>query len=426
MSRYDWPYALNMVLDSKDTPRPDGGIALPIDGRDLLRRVGAEGHLDPASLRVEDLNTTLRDCPVQFVPDADFDPTTKPTGTLWWRLWKYTWEDKSFPRRFRLSFDVLRDGGKPPWQSTIDRHVPAWSLLQRTPGGLWIEGDTGTALHFEHRHGRKPGIHPLTTPAGRVLTDCEPRDHVWHRGIWFAWTDTKADATAIKPYAHWMEPTTGIVRDEGIRCTFAGPVVQGFTHRSLWCDDRGEPLFRAAWSNTLQTVDTAWRWLDLTLTLEAVRDGVILDTGYGHLTARAAGDPTDAFVLDSACDGQPLRSNTRDDLAIDWVGYSGHQQSSPVSLVMLDHPANPGGPCWRDSFFEQRMFPIEAGALFIAVSLNPLRGRPLPLTQGQPLTWRYRIVTADRTLTPDFADYHRRHWIDPIAVSIDPATPHGA
>lgn len=32
----------------------------------------------------------------------------------------------------------------------------------------------------------KPCFHPLTTAAGVVLTDFEPPDHAWHRGLWFA------------------------------------------------------------------------------------------------------------------------------------------------------------------------------------------------------------------------------------------------
>jgi len=430
MHRYDWPYALELILDGGAVPRPDGGVALPIDGHDLLRRVGTAGHVDYRSLRVEDLNTVMRDCPVQFVPDDGFDPLTHPCGTLWWRLWKYTWQDKAFPRRFLLRFDVLRDGGKPAWQPSGERDVPAWTVVQRTTGSLSIEQEgVPVALAFDHVRGRKPGLHPLTTPAGRVLTDRQPRDHVWHRGVWFAWTDVQADGTALKPYDLWTEPASGVVRDGGVCRAFAGPVVQGFTHRSLWCDGRGEPAFAATWQTIAQTVDAAWRWVDLTLTLEAVRDGVVLNTAYGHLTARSAGDLRDACVLDSAAGDEPIRSNNRDDVPIEWVGYSGVKDGAPVTLLMLDHPANPGGPCWRDTFYEHRDFPIEQGALFIAVALNPLRDRPMPLPRGEPLTWTYRLVTADRPLTAAFATYHYRHWIEPIGVRLTDAqaapTPQG-
>ena len=31
----------------------------------------------------------------------------------------------------------------------------------------------------------KPCFHPIRTPAGNVLTNYEPFDHPWHRGLWF-------------------------------------------------------------------------------------------------------------------------------------------------------------------------------------------------------------------------------------------------
>lgn len=33
----------------------------------------------------------------------------------------------------------------------------------------------------------KPYFHPLSTPNGTVLTDFEPADHPWHKGLWFSW-----------------------------------------------------------------------------------------------------------------------------------------------------------------------------------------------------------------------------------------------
>lgn len=33
----------------------------------------------------------------------------------------------------------------------------------------------------------KPYFHPLATSDGIVLTDLRPKDHYWHRGLWFSW-----------------------------------------------------------------------------------------------------------------------------------------------------------------------------------------------------------------------------------------------
>jgi len=33
----------------------------------------------------------------------------------------------------------------------------------------------------------RPLFHPLCLPSGRTLTDCRPKDHIWHFGYWFSW-----------------------------------------------------------------------------------------------------------------------------------------------------------------------------------------------------------------------------------------------
>lgn len=34
-------------------------------------------------------------------------------------------------------------------------------------------------------------LHPILTPKGKILTDDYPSDHLWQRGLWFAWTKVK-------------------------------------------------------------------------------------------------------------------------------------------------------------------------------------------------------------------------------------------
>jgi len=415
MSLFEFPYVVELTLENAGIPRPDGGVELSIDGRDLLARVGAHGHVDFASIRMLSLGTTLRDVPVQFVPDADFHPLSRPCGKLWFRLWKYTWEDTSFPRRFRVYFDRLRDGGKKPWSRTNSDQPGDQFSLSAQPDALELRrADGAVALGFQFPSNRKPALHPLTTPSGATVTETMPRDHVWHRGVWFAWTRLACDGLIMPGYAAWMEPYTAVIHDMGLTGLVSGPVVHGFTSNSLWCTPDGDPLMRVTWSTEFQAVDTAWNWIDLTLTLEAERDGVLLDSDYGHLTARAAMDLRDAYMLDSAANGQPLVTTSREDMQLTWAGYTGIKPAGgAVSLVMLDHPSNPGGPPWRDYFYEIRDFPIEQGALFIAMSVNPIRGRPMRLGAKAPMTWRYRLVTSDRLLTPEFAEYHYRHWATP-------------
>ena len=420
MSLYSLPYTLECILEKSEVARPDGGVPIAIDGRDLLARAGGSGHLDFDSIRVEQPGVTLRDTPVQFVPDADFDPVDRPCGTLWIRLYKQTWEDRDFPRRYRVCFDRMRDGGKKPWRRDEGADQPGSShTLSARPRSVEIRGADGRlALGFDFPPGRKPGLHPLTTPAGLTVTETMPRDHAWHRGVWFGWTDVTCDGLGVPRNCCWIEPCSAAVRDLGLTRLVSGPVVCGFTSGALWSTPTGDPLMRGTMKVEYQSVDAGWCWTDLTLTLEAVRPGVTLHTDYGHLTARAAIDLRDSYMLDSTSDGKPLTVTSRQEIDQRWAGFSGVKPDGrPVSLVMLDHPANPGARPWRDYFYEIRNFPIEAGTLFIAMSINPLRKRPMTLTPGAPVTWRYRVVTSDRPLTADFGEYQYGNWSTPWQVS---------
>ena len=419
MSLFELPYSVDLTLEHSGIARPDGGVEIPLDARELLTRVGASGHLDFDSIRVLNLNGVLRDMPVQFVPDEGFHPLRHPCGKLWFRLWKYTWDDQSFPRRFRVYFDCLRDGGKKPWTHTNDDQPGEQFSMTAQPRALeLLRSDGAVALGYQFPFNRKPALHPLTTPSGAIVTQTTPRDHVWHRGVWFGWTQLACDGTGMPNYSAWMEPYTAVIHDLGLTRLVSGPVVHGFTSNSLWCTPAGEPIMRMTWRTEFQTVDAGWNWIDLTLTLEAEREGVLLKSDYGHLTARAAMDLRDTYMLDSASDGQRLTEANRQDIEHYWAGYAGVKPDGrEVCLLMLNHPSNPGGLPLRDYFYEIRDFPIEQGALFIAMSVNPLRARPLKLEVDVPLTWRYRLVTSDRLLTPGLAEYHYQHWATPWQIT---------
>ena len=57
-------------------------------------------------------------------------------------------------------------------------------------------------LNFDPREG-KPYFHPVTNPAGDVLTALRPADHPWHRGIWWSWK-------FINGLNYWEENEKGV------------------------------------------------------------------------------------------------------------------------------------------------------------------------------------------------------------------------
>ena len=123
--------------------------------------------------------------------------------------------------------------------------------------------------------------------------------------------------------------------------------------------------------------------------------------------------------LDSAADGVPLPGDDHSQTPVTWTGFGGVVDGAPVCAFLCDAPANalPGEdrPCWRDVFHERvRPFLRENGTMFLVTSLNPIRERPLRLEPGTARQWHYRVVTSDRALTADFADYHQSAFALPL------------
>ena len=66
---------------------------------------------------------------------------------------------------------------------------------QKTPASLALLNGGTVVWQFNHLQDGKekgcPYFHPLATMEGAVLTDLRPGDHLWHRGLRFAWKKIK-------------------------------------------------------------------------------------------------------------------------------------------------------------------------------------------------------------------------------------------
>lgn len=73
-----------------------------------------------------------------------------------------------------------------PWAPapSAPRVITALDGDRVTPIGLWHDGED-----VAETSGPRPFLHPLTTPAGVVVTDAHPVDHDWHLGISVALQD---------------------------------------------------------------------------------------------------------------------------------------------------------------------------------------------------------------------------------------------
>ena len=249
----------------------------------------------------------------------------------------------------------------------------------------------------------KPYMHPLQTPGGHCLTDLEPPDHPWHRGLWFAikylngenfWeeegdygsqrvTAIAADAAAEHDNAvscgiDWVRPDgTSVLSEQRLIAT--------------WPYD--DDAYVLDWRTTLTATDPVL--LDRTAyAVRAPRDprnwpgGPPFTAwgGYGGLVLRTSPTVDGIRVLSPDGTSEPPTGQRAP-----WCALLGSCADAPVSVAILDHPDNVRHPTAWYGGSNGRL--LNAALLF---------WEPLVLEPGRPLLLRYRIFVADRHVDAAF------------------------
>lgn len=248
-------------------------------------------------------------------------------------------------------------------------------------------GSGGWTYVWDHR--RKPHVHPLATPAGVVLTRVEPPDHPWQRGVWFVVKFVDGDN-------FWEEGDPagwGVQRHDGPP-RVAGDTVTGDLH---WIrPDRSTVAVREHRVLRHVPLDAAAYALDWDVTLTVPEDAVLDRSpyngawgGYSGLALRGREDWRDTrLVLDDGAAHErvaPRRSR--------WCDLSGTVEERPAGVCVLDHPGNPAHPV---PFYATTRAGDGYGDGW-ANTIYPafLWDGPRPLTAGEPLRFRYRLVVHD-------------------------------
>lgn len=90
-------------------------------------------------------------------------------------------------------------------ESAKEKRMLYW---RETPASLALFSGDRVVWQFNHlRDGKEKGcpyFHPLATMEGAVLTDLRPADHLWHRGLRFAWKIING----LEGYWTWPEGKT--------------------------------------------------------------------------------------------------------------------------------------------------------------------------------------------------------------------------
>ena len=268
--------------------------------------------------------------------------------------------------------------------------------------GYWFtEGDTKVLFYQAERKALPDGraarsnyFHPLYDLDGNVLTEDFPKDHIHHRGIFWAWHQVRVQGTTVQD--QWINRDSfWVIQDARIdsEVRSASLALRLFWESPLFTDTHGRrrPFVEERSVTRVHRADRAIRKIDFHQRLTALVDGVEIGgsedaKGYGGFSYRVVMPPDIRFTaaqglvvpLENAVSPSP------------WMDVSGSYGTSGRSgLTILTHPSTSG--------FPQSWILRARGSMQNAV--YPGR-QPIALPRDRPVILRYRIVLHRGELAP--------------------------
>jgi len=245
-----------------------------------------------------------------------------------------------------------------------------------------------THKSLDGKYTRANYIHPLYGLDGEILTDDFPRDHLHHRGVFWAWHQLwLGDVKIGDPWAtvdsRWDVYDAKIsTPDSDSRALRLGL----YWKSPLRTDSAGKqvPLVKERTTITVHRTRDDMRKIDFQIELLAMHDDMRLGgsedvKGYGGFSTRIPLPEGLAFT----CTDGPVEPTTLSLEAGPWLDFSGNlgNNGKTSGLAILCHSSSPGYP--------QRWILRRKGSC-----QNPVYpGRdPVPLSKEKPLVLRYRLI----------------------------------
>jgi hypothetical protein len=291
---------------------------------------------------------------------------------------------------------------------------PSAVRVTKAPDGYWFsEGDTKVLFYQAERKALPDGraarsnyFHPLYDLDGNVLTEDFPKDHIHHRGIFWAWHQVRINGTTVQD--QWVNRDSfWTVRDARIDSdTHSASLRLRVAWESpLFKDDGGRrrPFVEEQSVTRVHRADGAIRKIDFHQQLTALVDGVEIGgsddpKGYGGFSYRIV-MPPDIRITGVQGVVAPIENAVPPS---PWMDVTASYGSSGKSgLTVLTHPSTTGFPQpWilrARSSMQNAVYP----------------GRqPVAIRRDRPVILRYRVVLHRGELsTPDIerlqAEYAR-------------------
>jgi hypothetical protein len=278
---------------------------------------------------------------------------------------------------------------------------------------------------------KKPVLYPLRSAKGTIVTrgfPLEPRkgervDHPHHAGLWFNYGDVNGldfwnNSDAIPKQ---QESKMGTILHRRIVEAKGGDDRGELVVEMDWVGPDGKPILQERTQFVFRgTADS--RSIDRITTLTALENKAVFNDNkegvIGMRVARGLEQPADKPEVFTDASGHatsvPVLDNTgvtgqytsSEGLKGDavwgtrgrWSILTGTVDSEPVTLVMLDHPSNPGFP----TYWHARGYGLfAANPLGQKVFSEGKQELNLTLEPGRSATFRYRILVLSGTAKPE-------------------------
>ena len=278
---------------------------------------------------------------------------------------------------------------------------------------------------------KKPVLYPIRTAKGTLVTrgfPLEPRpgervDHPHHVGLWFNYGDVNGidfwnNAVGLPAD---RASKMGTIRHRSVGLTRSGVGRGELEVESDWLMPDGSVVLREK-TRYVFVAGPDWRSIDRVTTLEAGDKRVsFTDNKEGVLglrVTRALEEPSQKPEVFTDAQGRPTTVPTLDNTGVNgvylssegkkggavwgtrgrWTILQGTVEGEPVTLGILDHPANPGFP----TYWHARGYGLFAANPLGQAALSDGKERlNFALEPRASAIFRHRILIASGTLTPE-------------------------
>ena len=296
--------------------------------------------------------------------------------------------------------DVLQPGDSATYLLTKVRHQPVNPItVENQPTGLLVKVYGKKVLFYNEvlilppdtlpaLYARSGFIHPLYSPAGKILTDDFPVGHAHQHGIFMAWPNTEFKG---QPHDFWnQQQKTGSVKHMKLESVERGPITTTIKLRLEHYSLTYGPVLSERWTLTIYPFHSYFLF-----DLRSDQQNTTADTlyikqyHYGSMAFRGSRQWNDADSLhyktkwNIVTDSGATLSNA-DGRRAAYVSASGLIDGAMAGVTVFGFPANDHYPQ-----------PIRVHPQMPYWGFAPAATGPFTINPGQVYTAQYRYFVAD-------------------------------